>query len=197
MAEFFTADQIALLSASTVRCDFLVRFEFASSTKHVWNGNTALEVDGITYLPMFGFGQIDGLGFSGNAVSEQITLSVDGLPGKALDFLAVALADTPEVEQQLLTVSLQLFSEDWQPSGVPIPLFRGFMQPPTVTRSAMQGTEGAMQSISLTAENIFYSRSRPPYGRNTDRDQQARSPGDKFFGFVSRLLSKVIRYPDY
>lgn len=195
--DFFTPDQIAMLSASTVRCDFLVKFEFASSTMRAWNGNTELVVDGDTYLPMFGFGQIDGLGMSGGTVSEAVTLSLSGLPGQALDLLSVALDDTPEVDQQMLTIFLQLFTEDWQPAGTPIPIFRGFMQPPSVSRSAMQGTEGATQSISLTAENIFYSRSRPAYGRNTDRDQQARSPGDKFFGFVASLISKTITYPDY
>lgn len=195
--DFFTPEQIAMLSASTVRCDFLVKFEFASSTMRAWNGNTELVVGGDTYLPMFGFGQIDGLGMSGGTVSEAVTLSLSGLPGQALDLLSVALADTPEVDQQMLTVFLQLFTEEWQPAGTPIPIFRGFMQPPSVSRSAMQGTEGATQSISLTAENIFYSRSRPAYGRNTDRDQQARSPGDKFFGFVASLISKTITYPDY
>ena len=195
--DFFAPDQIAMLSASTVRCDFLVKFEFASSTMRAWNGNTELVVGGDTYLPMFGFGQIDGLGMSGGTVSENVTLSLSGLPGQALDLLSVALDDTPEVDQQMLTVFLQLFTEDWQPAGTPIPIFRGFMQPPTVSRSAMQGTDGATQSISVTAENIFYSRSRPAYGRNTDRDQQARSPGDKFFGFVASLISKTITYPDY
>ncbi|WP_246765272.1 hypothetical protein [Aminobacter sp. SR38] len=195
--DFFTPDQIALLSASTVRCDFLVKFEFASSTMRAWNGNTELVVDGDTYLPMFGFGQIDGLGMSGGTVSEAVTLSLSGLPGQALDLLSVALDDTPEVDQQMLTIFLQLFTEEWQPAGTPIPIFRGFMQPPSVSRSAMQGTEGATQSISLTAENIYYGRSRPAYGRNTDRDQQARSPGDKFFGFVASLISKTITYPDY
>jgi hypothetical protein len=195
--DFFTPDQIAMLSASTVRCDFLVKFEFASSTMRAWNGNTKLVVGGDTYLPMYGFGQIDGLGMSGGTVSENVTLSLNGLPGQALDLLSVALADTPEVDQQMLTVFLQLFTDEWQPAGTPIPIFRGFMQPPSVSRSAMQGTDGATQSISLTAENIFYSRSRPAYGRNTDRDQQARAPGDKFFGFVASLISKTITYPDY
>lgn len=195
--DFFTPDQIALLSASTVRCDFLVKFEFASSTMFAWNGNTKLEVGGDTYLPMFGFGLIDGLGMSGGTVSEAVTLSLSGLPGQALDLLSVALADTPEVDQQMLTVFLQLFTDDWQPAGTPIPIFRGFMQPPTVSRSAMQGTDGATQSISISAENIFYSRSRPAYGRCTDRDQQARSLGDRFFGFVASLISKTITYPDY
>ena len=197
MADFFTPAQVALLSASVVRCDFLCKFEFVSETLYAWNGNTPLVVGGNTYQPMYGYGAIDGLGLSGGASSEAVTLSLNGLPGQSLDFLAAALADTPEVDQQLLTIYLQLFTDDWQPSGTPIPIFRGFMQPPSVSRSPMQGTEGGQQSITVTAENIFYGRARPPHGRNTDRDQQARYPGDKFFGFVSSLLNKVITYPDF
>ena len=194
--DFFTADQLALLSAGTVRADpFVCTFEFASGTKRAWNGTWPLVTGGNTYQPMYGAGQIDGLGYSGGSTSESITLSLNGLPSG--DFLAAALAETPEVDQQLLSVALQLFDDDWQPIGAPIVHFRGFMQPPTVSRSAMQGADGGTQSISVSAENIFYGRSRPPHGRNTDRDQQARHPGDKFFGFVSSLLNKVITYPDF
>lgn len=205
MSQFFTAEQIALLSASTVRCDFLVTFEFLSGTERAWNGTTALLAnDGYTYLPMFGFGQVDGLGLAGaGTTSESVTLSLDGLPGQALDWLTNALANTADVNQQMVTVALQLFGDDtdpaaaWQPVGLPIPVFRGFMQPPRVSRSTMGPDGGATQSISVTAENIFFGRARPPYGRNTDRDQQGRSPGDKFFGFVNSLLFKTVTYPDF
>lgn len=199
MSAFFSADQIALLSATTVRADFLCKFDFASGILRAWNGNTILaDVDDNEYLPMFGFGTIDGLGLAGvGTTSEAITLSMDGLPGMPLDFLAKALEDTREVDQQMVTVSLQLFNDDWQVSGSPIPIFNGFMQPPKITRSAMDTLEGAVQSVRLMAENIFFGRSRPPFGRNTDRDQQARFPGDKFFGFVASLLFTKIRYPDY
>lgn len=196
---FFSAEQIAALSAATVRCDFLVKFDFASGPYFAWNGNTDLPaLDGNTYRPMYGYGQIDGLGMAGaGTVSEAVTLSLDGIPGAPLDFLAKALAETAEVEQRMLTIALQLFNEDWQCLAVPVPLFFGFMQPPKVTRSQMQDADGAVQSVSMAAENIFYGRARPPYGRNTDRDQQHRSPGDKIFGFVSSLVSKTITYPDY
>lgn len=198
MSAFFTEDQIETLAGATVRCDFLVEFDFTSGPYWAWNGNTDLVVAGHTYKPMYGFGQIDGLGIAGpGTTSQAVTLSLDGLPGMPLDFLAKALAETSEVDQRMVTVSLQLFSEDWQSSGVPIPVFRGFMQPPKVSRSEMAGTEGAIQSVAISAENIFFGRARPPHGRNTDRDQQARSPGDKFFGFVSGLLYKQITYPDY
>lgn len=199
MADFFTADQIERLSQTTVRCDFLVKFDFRSGPYFAWNGNTDLPaLDGNTYKPMYGFGQIDGMGLAGpGTTSEAITLSLDGLPDMPLDFLGKVLADPGEVEQHMLTVSLQLFDDDWQCVAVPVPLFFGFMQPPKGSRSPMQGTEGAVQSVSLSVENIFFGRARPPYGRNTDRDQQARSPGDRFFGFVSGLVQKTITYPDY
>lgn len=201
MSAFFTADQIAALSETVVRVALPVQFDFASETKYAWNGNTEIELGGNspphTYLPMYGFGQIDGLGVGGGEQSEAVTLSLDGLPDQNLDILASALAETGEVDQQLLTISLQLFDDDWQAVGVPIGLFRGFMQPPNVARTAGTETDGGTQSITLDAENIFYGRARPPYGRNTDRDQQNRSLGDKFFGFVSGLLWKKIVYPDY
>lgn len=199
MAEFFTPEQIERLSQGEVRCDFLVKFDFATEPYFAWNGNTDLPaLDGNTYKPMYGFGQIDGLGLPGaGTISESVTLSLDGLPDMPLDYLAKVLADTAEVDQRMVTILLQLFDDDWQVAGIPIPLFHGFMQPPKVARTAMEADSGATQSITLVAENIFFGRSRPPNGRNTDRDQQARSPGDKFFGFVSSLVFKTITYPDY
>lgn len=197
-ADFFTPAQLALLAASRVYCSLLVKFSWASGPQFAWNGNTQLTTaDGNTWLPMHGMGNIEGLGLSGSGASDSVTISVDGLPDQALDFLAKALEDTPLVDQQLVTVYLQLFDSDWQVVGNPIPIFWGFAQPPKVSRTEMQGTDGAVQSIAIVAENAFFNRSRPPFGRNTDRDQQARSPGDKFFGFVSSILVKVLRYPDY
>lgn len=197
MAEFFTASQIAALSATTVRCDFLIKMEFVSQTVYVWNGNTVLTTGGNTYKPLYGLGRVDGLGYGGGTSSESVTMTVDGIPDADNLILAAALSATPEADQQLCTISLQLFDSEWQPEGSPVPVFRGFMQPPRVSRSPMNGADGATQSITLVAENIYFNRSRPPHGRNTDRDQQARSPGDTFFGFVQSILYKIINYPDF
>jgi hypothetical protein len=197
LSDFFTPEQLAALTATTVRVSFLVKFDWTSGPQYAWNGYTPLTVGGNTYLPMCGMGQIDGLGLSGNGANDSVTISVSGLPDQALGFLAKALEDTPVVDQQLVTIYLQLFDDQWQTVGNPIPIYFGFAQPPKVSRTEMQGTEGAVQSIEITAENAFFNRSRPPYGRYTDRDQQARSPGDKFFGFVSSILMKTITYPDF
>src|SRR6185312_16651874 len=194
---FFTPEQLAHLAASTVRLDILAKMEFRSKTVYLWNGNTELETGGQTWLPMRGAATVDGLGVAAGTASETVTFQLDGLPDQASDLLALALEETPDVAQQLVTVYLQLFDEDWQPQGAPIGIWWGFMQPPRITRTPMQGTEGAVQSITLTAENAFFNRSRPPHGRYTDRDQQKRAPGDKFFQFTPSLLFKTFTYPDF
>ncbi|MHB2265042.1 hypothetical protein [Aliihoeflea sp. PC F10.4] len=195
--DFFTPDQVAHLSASTVRLDLLFEMQFKSGTGRYWNGNTDLMTGGQTWRPLHGRGSIDGLGYAGTGASESVTLTLSGVPDAATELLAAAIGETQDADQQLVSIFVQLFDADWQPAGSPIGLWWGFMQPPRVTRSAMSETEGAIQTISVTAENAFFNRSRPPHGRYTDRDQQRRSPGDPFFSFIGSLLFKTFNWPDF
>lgn len=197
MSPFFSSEQLAHLSETTVRVDLLAKFEFASRPVYLWNGTTALETGGQTWQPLNGRATVDGIGIASGETSETVTATLDAIPGKNGDILALALEETPEVVQRLVTYFLQLFDADWQPVGAPIGIWWGFMQPPKVSRTPMQGAEGASQTIRLSAENAYYNRSRPPYGRYTDRDQQKRAPGDKFFQFAPGLVFKTFTYPAY
>lgn len=201
---FFSAADKARLAESTVRGAFLVKMDFVSGAKYAWNGNTELEIGGNTYIPLYGLGRIEGITFSREPVSDRFTISVEGLPAKTstepgsdLNILALALSETDEVEGQLATVSLQLFDADWQPAGSPVPFAIGFMRKPRVTRTRIQGADGPVQSIAIGCENIFFNRALPPAGRYTDRDQQARYPGDLICQFQPDLRAKLFTYPDY
>tara|TARA_R110002167_G_scaffold70512_1_gene199028 strand:- start:139 stop:735 length:597 start_codon:yes stop_codon:yes gene_type:complete len=198
MAAFFTSEQIALLEASTVRCDLLVKFDFVGETVRVWNGDTELVTsDSATWLPMYGTGQVDGIRFSAEASSQRMNFALDGVAAADNQVLALALSETDKAEGQLVTVYLQLFGDDWQPVGAPLGLAFGYMQKPKVSRSAIDGVKGSIQRVSIAAENIFYNRSLPPAGRYTDRDQQGRSSGDLMCQFVPGLVNKNFVYPDY
>ncbi len=194
---FFDADQLALLSGSTVYVDMLAELRFKSETLRVWNGKTDLVAGGHTWKPLKGVASIEGLAVSGMGQSEAINMTVSGIPDSAADILSLALEETPDANQQLAIIYLQFFGPDWQNIGTPYGIFWGFMQPPKVSRSEMGLTEGSVQTVSIVAENAFFNRSRAPNGRYTDRDQQARSPGDKFFQFVAGLVNKTVVWPDF
>ena len=197
MSDFLTQPQIEHLSDATVRIDLLIQMEFVGETVRVWNGNTELVANGQTWMPMHGRGSIDGIGYAAGIASESVTLGLSGLPAQATDLLANALEQTPLANQQLVKLFLQLFDNDWQNVGSPIPIWWGYMQPPEVSRDVMQGVDGATQSISITAENAFFNRSRPPFGRLTDRDQQRRHPGDQFCQHMPRLFQATFNYPEF
>lgn len=194
---FFSADEIARLAAKEVRVAPLVKFEFDGDTAYAWNGYTPLITGWQTWLPMFGAGSIDGLGFTGTGASENVTVSLNGLPDDALPFLANAINTTTQVSQRLMTVYMQFFDENWQPDAPPIGIFYGFMQPPSISRAPATDTEGSIQTISIVAENAFYFRSKPKNGRYTDADQKRRSPTDKGLEFTKSLTFKNFTYPDF
>ncbi len=194
---FLSAEQVEQLQGREVRLAFLVELQFTSQTAYVWNGNYDLTAGGQTWMALKGIGKIEGLGIRSDSASEQITLTLSGIPEDRLDILALALEGTPEANQQLAKVYIQFFDSEWQPVGNPVLIWFGFMQPPKVSRSTTDTFDGQVQTITVTAENAFFNRSRAPYGRNTDRDQQSRYPGDRFFQFTPSLLSKSFTYPDY
>lgn len=191
---FFTQDQVAALSATTVRVALLSEFDFATQTMRLWNGEYTITSGGHEWEPMHGMGSIDGLSVSADQSADNVTFTLSGVDAS---ILASALEETPDVNQRSVRVFLQLFDGDWQPIGAPIGIWWGFLQPPKVTRTAMQDDKGGTQTVSVSAENAFFNRSRPPSGRYTDRDQQKRAPGDKFLQFISSLLFKVFTYPSY
>jgi hypothetical protein len=194
---FFSEAEITQLSASQVKCDLLIKMEWKNSTSYLWNGEYPIVVAGNTYLPLHGLATIDGLAHTGGTDSAQVTFSLTGIPENEPNFLKLVLENTPEANQQLVTVYLQLFDDEWQPFGNPIAMWWGFMQPPRISKTTTEGDSGAVQTITISAENVFYNRSRAPRGRYTDRDQQNRFAGDKFFQFVPSLLNASFTYPDY
>lgn len=194
---FFTPEQIAIVSSNAPRVDLLAKMEFKSSTIYAWNGEYELTINGNKYLPMHGIAQIEGLSQITTIQSQAVTITLNGIPTNKVDLLKLALEETPEANQQAITIYMQLFDNAWQPIGVPIGIWWGFMQPPRVSLSETTAESGASQTITLTAENAFLNKSRPSAGRYTDRDQQKRYPNDKFYQFASSLVNKTITYPDY
>lgn len=194
---FFSEEQVEYMSGRSVRVAFLTELQFVSQTAYVWNGHYTLSSGGQEWMPMHGIGMIEGLGTYSDAQSEAVTMTLGGIPDQEPDILALALSNSTEANQQLVKIHIQFFDDDWQPIGNPVLAWFGFMQPPRVNRDVTDIENGPVQSITVTAENAFFNRSRPPYGRYTDREQQTRYPGDLFFQYTPTLRNKTFIYPSY
>ena len=63
---FFSTDEIAILSGTTVRSAIILKFDFVSGAKYVWNGETELVIDGNDGIPLYGLGRMEGCGSAGS-----------------------------------------------------------------------------------------------------------------------------------
>lgn len=187
----FSASELAILAKSTVRVALLVELQF-SPVLRLWNGARNLTAGGYEWSGLGGLGKIDGLQESRSAESSQVRFT---LSGTNAEINALAVADSEDQTGKLALVYFQFFADDWQTVGSPKLIWAGLTQPMTATRISGEEGEGAQRSIMLPAENLFYGRARPRAGLYTDRDQQARHSGDKFFEFQPQLRNLTYVWP--
>lgn len=187
----FSPSQLEALSQATVRLATLVEFRFDPPTR-LWNGPGPLIAGGVEWQGLNTLGQIDGLLESRSGESSQVRFTVSGTDA---DMNRLAMRASAEQAGALAIVYQQLFDEDWQTVGAPIPIWMGVTQPMSASSSSGAEGEGRQRSLTLPAENLFSDRSRPPAGTNSDRDQKTRFPGDKFFEFQSRMRNFTYVWP--
>lgn len=187
----FTAEQLAILSKSSVKVATLVAFHYSPVMRY-WNGSYTLSAGGYDWNGLGGLGKIDGLSESRSGESTQVRFTLSGTDA---DINAKAMELAVDQSGKQVTVWLQLFRDDWQTVGSPVMIWNGITQPMTSARVGGRDGEPVQRSITLPAENLFYGRSRPRAGLYTDRDQQARHDGDLFFEFQPKLKSLTYVWP--
>lgn len=182
----------AQLEGRTVRVAWLARFDFASGVQRYWPGVGSLVAGGATWTGtnnMAALGEI-AASVGGSAPEQTFTLS-----GVDADFVSAARAAKAEYYGRLCYIYFQFFDEAWQTLGSPVAFWWGKMYALTAAQQA--DPDGFIRTITLSAESVFSSRRRPRYGTYTDRDQQARYPGDRGCERVMGIQQKTITFPDY
>jgi hypothetical protein len=190
---FFTSDQIDAMMETTVRAATLVDFQL-DTPQYIWNGFGDLSASSHTYKGVGAILQINGLSQDRGAASQQFTIVLSGVDSNTI---AATISESDLVQGKIAVVSMLLRDDAWQAIGNPIPIRFGICGIPRVTHNPAVGQDGADRSVSLDVENLFYGRSRPPAGRYTDRDQQTRFSGDRFFERVSLLQNRSVVWPNY
>lgn len=110
-----------------------------------------------------------------NGVADRVTFHVSGV---SADTSALASTEANTVKGKAVAVGICLFGAAWQQLGVPIWLWRGTAD--FVTRQQQSNGSTTTRVIELSVGSLFTGRRRRGLSYLTDRDQQLRSPGDKF-----------------
>jgi hypothetical protein len=162
--------------------------DFSTGAKRWWTGFGDLVHAGYTWEGKGDAIDIGDLTSSYQMSADPITFTF----AATTEMILRVRNSTTQVRGRSVIVYSQLFlanptdgSQPWQPLGSPMALFSGLMGPMKYSSKA-----ATSKSISLQCEGLWTRRNAPPRGLWTDRDQQARYPGDKG-------LERVQIYTDY
>jgi hypothetical protein len=111
-----------------------------------------------------------------NGTAERVAFSLSGVPQRAVE---LASGEADDVKGVALNVGLGVFDQDWQLIEKPVWLKRFTVDYLSISLQ-QQGTEEAVNTLTLQARSIFTGRRRPGLSFFTAEDQERRSPGDRF-----------------
>lgn len=179
----------------------LVYFDFLSEPIATWGGHYDLTIGRVTWQGLGRSGlvsSIEGIEASSTTQSSDMTFTMSGVDSTVLSIFGGTYRE--EYVGRLVAVYGLFCTEDWQPvpGSRPFAYAVGIMGTASVSRVPSQGSDGESswtRSISLPASNIFYGRNGIKNSYFTDRDQQRRHPGDKFFTFVQSIQETSIPQP--
>lgn len=195
----------AQIRGATVRFAELVRFSFRSQESRLWTGfGPLVDNNGEQWEGIANLGALSAVSSGPGQAIEELSLTLFASD----EMIALIPSDTAEVTGQVVKRYIQFFDVrkfddqgnwvEWQPLDDPWQNFWGKMGAPLINIPKKQPDEGAsqQQTITIRAANAFVNRRRPAFGYYSNRDQQARSPGDKIFSRVAAMASTTVRWPD-
>lgn len=185
----FSATIAAAAAGKAVRAALLCEFQFASGTERVWGGEYPIIAGGYEWRGMSPFLSVDGLSARGDLGAEPMTFKLSGVDA---GIVAIAKDAANEAKNRPVNVWLQFFDESWAPLDAPILMRAGIMD-----QLRFQTVGLTQRDIECTAEGIFVARNYAPYAYYTDRDQNARFPGDRGLEYVGGLIYKVVTWPNF
>lgn len=186
---FFTETIRAAASGRTVRAALLAHFDFLDEPTSVWRGYGTLVAGGRDWSGLGELGDIDGLEQAIGTVAPQSTFTLSGVDPS---IVTLARQQSDRVKGRSVTAYVQFFDTNDQTLDEPFAVWSGILDQMKFTAMGV-----ARRTITVTAEGLWTNRRRPPWGLYTDRDQNARYPGDRGLEQVPDLVSKSIRWPTF
>lgn len=187
----------AYLAGKVVNVVPAAKFDFATGAQYLWNGRFNFSLGSVTWQGVKTLVNIDGLE---DAVGTDAADMNFALSGADSDLMAIAVSeDRADYVRRMVIVYLIFFDADWQPLIAPYALKAGFMNDMQLSKLPVTGSDGQVtgwtRTITLPVSNLFSGRGVPANAFWTDRDQQARFPGDTGLDFIQQLQTTSIPVP--
>ncbi|MGY3607679.1 MULTISPECIES: hypothetical protein [unclassified Bradyrhizobium] len=181
----FNADELAALDSRTQRIGVFFRLE-TDPIVRIWLGIGAIEPGVNVFDPAgaryLGFGQMRNVpNFKQliNGAAERVEFTLSGVSGKVQEIAAAG--DAQDVKGKALAVGFAIMGQDWKLLG-PVRWCANYVADFLgIDNPAVDNPEAdPIRTIRLSCGTTFTGRRRPKFSYFTNRDQQARSPGDRF-----------------
>lgn len=187
MSARLTATTAAALAGETVRCAELVFFDFTSGQYRIWRGYGDLIAGSYLWKGLGDVGAISGLDAAINGAAPESTIVLSGVTPNISEAAAKSFN---EARGRAMTVYLQFFTATGVLLDTPLPIAILTME-----RIEVQFTGPALRNVTVHAESMFTARGFPPHGWLSDRDQQARYPGDRGLERMAILQQHAVTWP--
>ena len=188
---------------------YAIELDFDTTPMYLWTGVGDLVVDAVTYRGVGKFINISEIQEGADLSAKGATVSLSGIPSDMLDmamdedyqgrkcyirfgFTNIALGDeTPlhtEADEELHTEAGEVLDVAITTTDTLFDLFTGYIDQMNIDEGPTTST------ISISVESKLIDLERPRVRRYTDADQRSRFPGDKAFGFVTRLQKETLTW---
>lgn len=181
-----------VLRRGDVACTILCQMDFRTNPQRWWLGYGPITAGGVTYEGTGDMIKVSAMSLTYGMSAGMVRFSV---PNASPEMVARCDNQESEVNGRRVQVLYQLFSTVEQDGhhrgtliGDPISVFLGRMKDMTSTSTA------DAREIELECYGRMSQQGRPPYGRWTNTDQQARYPGDRGLEFIPTLRDKAITW---
>lgn len=185
----FSQTVAAQLSGRVVACLPLVFMDFLETPRRWAPGfGTLTTNDGEVWRGTGEMITIDGLEEDIGVTANPMTFTLSGVDP---ELVTLARNASARVKGRRVVVYIQFFTlKDWQPLDNPYVL-----KVATMDQMRYIADGPSARTIIVTAEGLWTGRNRPAFGLYTDRDQNARFPGDRGFEQIGDLATKTVRWP--
>lgn len=167
----------------------LVRFDFAEGPMHLWDGVGVLDFEGVSWTGAGQMASVSPMSLAEDDVAKKLEFALSGVTPE----IVAKAEDAESVRGRDVWVwGLPLSAETLQPIGG-----RQFLTHMLMDSVGYSAKGPADRSIKLVCETVWTARNSASFAMWSDRDQQARFPGDRGFEFVPTLTSKRSFWPTF